>query len=82
MEARQTPNGERPTGGTGVNDMAKIKIDDALYDRMKKVAQLAGYSSADEFIIHVLERELAELESGGTSDDQVIDRLKGLGYLE
>lgn len=62
--------------------MAKIKIDDALYERMKKVAQLAGYSSADEFIIHVLERELAELESGGTSDDQVIDRLKGLGYLE
>ncbi len=62
--------------------MAKIKIDDPLYDRMKKVAQLAGYSSADEFIIHVLERELAELESGGTSDDQVIDRLKGLGYLE
>lgn len=64
--------------------MAKVKIDDGLYERLKKVAALAGYSSPDEFITHMIEKELLELEGaeGGASDAQVIERLKGLGYLE
>ena len=61
--------------------MAKIKLDTNLYERIKKVAQLAGYSSADEFISHVIEKELSLLESAET-DQEVTDRLKGLGYLE
>ena len=40
--------------------MAKIKIDSHLYDRVKKVSELAGYASPDEFILHIIERELAE----------------------
>ena len=61
--------------------MAKINLDDNLYDRVKKVAQIGGYPSADEFIVHIIEKELGKLES---SDDEkeVIDRLRGLGYLE
>lgn len=60
--------------------MAKIKIDDNLYDRVKKVAEVAGYGSPEEFIIHMIEKELEQVE---TSDDkEVIERLKGLGYLE
>ncbi len=61
--------------------MPKIKIDDNLYDRVKKVAEVAGYSSPEEFMVHIIERELAKLES---SDDEktVIERLRGLGYLE
>ncbi len=64
--------------------MAKVKVDDGLYERLKKVATLAGYSSPDEFITHMIEKELLELEGaeGGASDAQVIERLKGLGYLE
>lgn len=64
--------------------MAKVKVDDGLYERLKKVAALAGYSSPDEFITHMIEKELLELEGGegGASDAQVIERLKGLGYLE
>jgi hypothetical protein len=46
----------------------------------------AGYSSPDEFVIHVLEREVAAiLGSGAESDDaeeEVRKRLKGLGYIE
>lgn len=61
--------------------MAKIKIENDLYDRMKKMSETAGYSSPDEFIVHVLEKELSMLESVG-SDDKVTERLKGLGYLE
>lgn len=61
--------------------MAKIKIDDNLYDRVKKIAQAGGYSSPEEFIIHIIERELGQVEA--TEDDQaIVDRLRGLGYLE
>jgi metal-responsive CopG/Arc/MetJ family transcriptional regulator len=62
--------------------VAKIKIDDNLYDRVKKVAEVAGYSSADEFIVHMIEKELEKVESTGDDEQAVIDRLKGLGYLE
>jgi metal-responsive CopG/Arc/MetJ family transcriptional regulator len=59
----------------------KIKIDKALYDRVKAVADKAGYSSVDEFITNVLEKELAKLEDA-TTDEQLEERLRGLGYIE
>ncbi len=61
--------------------MPKIKIDDNLYDRVKKVAQIAGYSSPEEFIVHIIEKELSAVESGD-DEQQVIERLRGLGYIE
>ncbi len=59
----------------------KVKIEKALYDRVKAVADKAGYSSADEFITNVLEKELAKLEDAKT-DEQLEERLRGLGYIE
>lgn len=61
----------------------KIKLDKALYERAKYVSEVAGYSSVDEFVAHVLERELKAVEGDEeTPDDaQVLERLKGLGYL-
>jgi metal-responsive CopG/Arc/MetJ family transcriptional regulator len=59
----------------------KIKIDDALYDRVKKVAQTAGYASPDEFIVHIIERELGQVEAAD-DEQQVLERLRGLGYIE
>ncbi|MCK4340828.1 MAG: hypothetical protein KAY37_03800 [Phycisphaerae bacterium] len=61
--------------------MAKIKIDDNLYDRVKKVSQVAGYSSPEEFMIHIIEKELSKVETAD-NEKEVIERLKGLGYLE
>lgn len=61
--------------------MAKIKLDPALYDRVKLIAEKAGYGSAEEFIVHIIEKELSMLESAET-DDEVTERLRGLGYLE
>ena len=43
--------------------MPKIKLDAHLYDRAKKVAGIVGYSGVDEFIIHLLEKELSQLEA-------------------
>lgn len=60
---------------------AKIKIDSNLFERVKKVAEVAGYASPEEFIVHVIEKELAKLESAD-SDADVTERLQGLGYLE
>ncbi len=61
--------------------MAKIKIDSNLYDRIKKVAELAGYPSPEDFVVHVIEKELSLLESAET-DEEVTERLRGLGYIE
>ena len=63
--------------------MAKIKLDGHLYDRARKVAQAAGYSSVDGFIVHVIEKEIVGLEaSEGQADEEVQQRLRGLGYIE
>ena len=61
--------------------MPKIKLDSSLFERVKKISQAAGYSSPDEFIVHVIEKELTVLESAETDAD-VTERLRGLGYLE
>lgn len=61
--------------------MAKIKLDSHLYERVKNMSEQAGYASPDEFIVHVLEKELSVLEAAGTDED-ITERLKGLGYLE
>jgi metal-responsive CopG/Arc/MetJ family transcriptional regulator len=58
----------------------KIKIDKNLLERAKKFASAAGYSSVDEFIAHLIEKELANLE-GAEDDEEVKKRLKGLGYI-
>lgn len=61
--------------------MSKIKIDENLYERVKKIAEKAGYATPEEFVIHVIEKELSVLESAD-SDADVTERLRGLGYIE
>ena len=64
----------------------KIRIDDDLYARAKKCAELAGYSSADEFIQHVVEKEINHImgsdSGGGDTPEEIKKRLQGLGYIE
>lgn len=62
--------------------MAKIKIDSNLFDRLKKTADVAGYSSVEEFITHIIEKALAEHEASDESDDKIADQLRGLGYID
>ena len=58
----------------------RVRIDADLLERVKRHARTAGYSSVEEFVHHVLERELAALESA-ESEEELKKRLKGLGYL-
>ncbi|GAG02029.1 unnamed protein product [marine sediment metagenome] len=60
---------------------AKIKLDKDLFNKAKKLAEIAGYSSTEEFITHLIERELSRLEQTGDSEEVVKRRLQGLGYL-
>jgi metal-responsive CopG/Arc/MetJ family transcriptional regulator len=59
---------------------AKIKLDKDLLEKVKKFAQMAGYSSPEEFITHALEKELAVLEDAD-SEEEIKKKLKGLGYI-
>ena len=59
---------------------SKIKLDKDLIARVKKVSDIAGYSTPEEFITHALEKELAKLENAG-SEEEIKKRLKGLGYI-
>jgi hypothetical protein len=57
-----------------------IKLDDSLWGKVRKYSALAGYSSPDEFVVHALEKELAQLEEAD-SDEKIKEKLKGLGYI-
>ncbi len=42
---------------------------------------MAGYSAPQEFVEHVLEKELAKIEES-ESDEEILNKLKGLGYID
>ncbi len=58
----------------------RIKISESLYERLQKAAAEKGYSSAEEFALHVLDRAAGDDDT--VSEEQVKERLKGLGYVE
>ena len=59
---------------------SNIKLDKALLASVKRYADLAGYSSVDEFVTPVLEKELGKLD-GSDSEEDIRKKLKGLGYI-
>jgi len=59
---------------------AKVKLDKDLLAKVKKYARLAGYSSAEEFVAHCLEKEISRLEESD-SEEEIKKKLKGLGYI-
>ncbi len=58
----------------------KIKLSNELYEKVKQLAELSGYSSVDEFVIHVLEKEITKVHQDD-DEEKVKERLKGLGYI-
>lgn len=59
----------------------KIKIDKDLLAKVERAARIAGYSSTEEFVQHVLEREISKFEEGGDSEEEIRKRMQGLGYI-
>ncbi len=65
---------------------SRIKLDGELLSRCRRQAEQLGYSSVEEFITHVLERELRAMEETGSEsaadEEEIANRLRGLGYIE
>ena len=61
--------------------MAKIKLEDPLFERAQRAAQIAGYSGVEEFVAHCVENEIKRLKVDEV-EGQVADQLRGLGYIE
>ena len=59
----------------------KIKLDKDLLEKVRKYAQIAGYSTPEEFVQHVLERDIAKFEEGEGTEDEIRKRMQGLGYI-
>ena len=57
-----------------------IRLDKALLTRLRRYADLAGYSSVDEFIAHTLEKQVAQLDEA-ESEEEIKKKLRGLGYI-
>jgi metal-responsive CopG/Arc/MetJ family transcriptional regulator len=60
---------------------SKIKLPKELLEKVVKYAEMAGYSSPEEFIIHALEKEISTLEEGSDSEEEIKKKLEGLGYI-
>ncbi len=63
----------------------KVKIEGELLEKVKQCTEAAGYESIDEFVNHVLEKEIKKImppEESNTSKEDVQKRLRGLGYIE
>ena len=58
-----------------------VKLNKNLCQRAVRIAEHAGYSSLEEFVEHVLEKELAHFEESD-SKEEILKKLKGLGYIE
>jgi len=58
-----------------------VKLNKDLMQRIVRCSEAAGYSSPEEFVIHILEKELSKIEQAD-SDEEIVKKLKGLGYLE
>ena len=41
---------------------------------------MSGYSSVEEFVTHLLEKEIAKIEEAD-SEEEIKKKLKGLGYI-
>ena len=61
---------------------SKIKLDKDLFKRCKHHAREAGYSSVEEFITHILEKELSKQNQPAETDEDVVKQLQGLGYID
>ncbi len=62
------------------NMSKKLRVEEDLFRRMRKARIAAGYATDEEFVRHALEKEIARIEST-VEEDEVKNRLQGLGYL-
>lgn len=58
----------------------KLRLDKDLVNRLRRISDTAGYATVEEFITHILEKELQHFE-GSDSNEDIEAKLRGLGYI-
>jgi len=61
--------------------VSKIKIDKELLKKAREYAAKAGYTSVEEFVSHIIEKEISKAEEPESEEEVVKKRLQGLGYI-
>ena len=64
----------------GFGKTVNVKVDRDLHTRLAKVADVAGYATVEEFVQHILEKEMLHFEDT-KNDADIRAKLKGLGYI-
>jgi hypothetical protein len=59
----------------------KIEISSNLWARVVEAAQARGFSSPQQFVMQLIERELAKDQSS-SSDAEITQKMEELGYLD
>lgn len=59
----------------------RVEFEDQLWTKVKKYAEAAGYSSAEEFVQHAVERQI-DITSPAEDSRSAAKQIKGLGYLD
>jgi hypothetical protein len=59
----------------------KIEIDAKLWARVVEAAQAGGFSSPEQFVTQLIERELGN-EQSSPSDAEITQKMEELGYLD
>jgi len=61
----------------------KLKLDSVTIERIRRVSEKGGYSSPEEFILHIIDRELDTLDQDSReSEEEIRRKMEGLGYIE
>jgi hypothetical protein len=58
----------------------KVEFEDVLWTKVKKHAESAGYSSAEEFVQHAVEKQLQSVPAA--QDSRSASKIKGIGYVD
>jgi hypothetical protein len=85
VNAKKRPAGTAPRTGGIMFGSYKVKIEGELLEKVKQCSEAAGYESIDEFVTHMLEKEVKKIlppDESNTSKEDVQKRLRGLGYIE
>lgn len=67
-------------GGDDESPDAPLTISQELMDRLDEYAAAAGHAGGAEFAAAILQREIDRLDDAD-ANEQIADRLRGLGYI-
>jgi metal-responsive CopG/Arc/MetJ family transcriptional regulator len=59
----------------------KVEIDKALWAKVQEHTATAGYSSPEEFLQHLIEKELAK-SADPDSNEAAARKIRGVGYID